>query len=146
MVSRNCVGDTSSVGERELERVRGIALALPGVVERRSHGALCFFIQGKRPLCYYHDHHRGDGRISLWCPAPPGVQEELVTAEPGRFFKPEPSAGGTFADWLGIHLDTSGDDQVDWSEVAAIIADTFRSLAPKNLVARLDDDSGLAGE
>ena len=50
------------MGMRELSRVRKIALALPEVNERRSHGALCLFILEKRPLCYYHDEHRGDGR------------------------------------------------------------------------------------
>src|SRR2546427_4597116 len=85
------------MGRRKYGRVRKIALALPGVNERLSHGAPCFFIQDKRPLCYYHDAHRGDGRIPLWCPAPPGVPEERVGAEPERFFEPAPSASGRFS-------------------------------------------------
>jgi len=100
------------VGMSELERVREIALALPEVSERLSHGATCFFVRDKRPLCYFHDHHNDD-RVSLWCPVPPGVQEALVASEPKRFFKPPTSASGTFSDWLGIFVDTSGDDAVD---------------------------------
>src|SRR5438046_540421 len=46
---------------RELDRIRKIALALPAVNERVSHGEPCFFVRGKRPLCYYHDNHNGDG-------------------------------------------------------------------------------------
>jgi hypothetical protein len=69
------------VGASDLERLREVALALPEVSERLSHGAMCFFVRGKKPLCYFHDHHNDD-RVSLWCPAPPGVQEQLVTAEP----------------------------------------------------------------
>lgn len=122
------------MGGGELDRVRGIALALPEVSERISHGEPCFFVRDKRPLCYYHDNHRGDGRISLWCPVPPGVQEELVSAEPARFFRPTPSARGTFAEWLGVFLDES----VDWDEIAAILHDAFRTVAPKELVAELD--------
>ena len=53
----------------ELDQVRRIVLALPGVTERISHGEPCFFVQGKRPLCYFHDNHRGDGRSR--CGAPP---------------------------------------------------------------------------
>src|SRR5207249_1932702 len=83
------------------DRVRRLALALPDVNERLSHGALCFFVRDKRARCSYHDDHRGDGRISLWCPAPPGVQELLVSAEPERFFKPPMSATGTFSDGWG---------------------------------------------
>src|SRR5947199_6868598 len=109
------------MGERQLERVRKIALALPGVNERLSHGAPCFFVRETRPLCYFHDDHNGDGRISLWCPAPTGVAEELVSAEPGRFFAPTQSAAGTFAGWLGVFLDASGENAVDWHEIAAIL-------------------------
>jgi len=100
------------VATLELDRVRAILLALPEVTERLSHGATCFFVRDKRPLCYFHDHHNND-RVSLWCPAPPGVQEALVASEPKRFFKPPTSASGTFSDWLGIFVDTSGDDAVD---------------------------------
>jgi hypothetical protein len=126
------------VGTRELARVRKIALALPGVKEHMSHGAPCFFVRDKRPLCYYHDNHRSDGRISLRCPAPPGVPEELVAAEPERFFEPTPSGSGTFSNWLGVYLDGSGDQNVDWGEVAAILEDAYRVVAPKALIAELD--------
>ena len=57
------------MGQLELDMVRSIALALPGVDERISHGEPCFFV-GKRPLCYFHDDHRGDGRIALWDAVP----------------------------------------------------------------------------
>ena len=106
---------------RELDRVRKIALALPEVNERLSHGEPCFFVRDKRPLCYFHDHHNDDGRISLWCPAPPGVQEEMVSAEPIRFFAPPTSASGFFSGWLGVYLDTSGTHKVDWKEVSATL-------------------------
>lgn len=126
------------VGTRELARVRDIALVLPDVSERMSHGAPCFFVRDNRPLCYFHDNHRSDGRISLWCPAPPGVPAELVGAEPERFFEPTPSASGTFSSWLGVYLDGSGDHTVDWGEVAAIVEDAYRLAAPKELIAKLD--------
>jgi hypothetical protein len=124
------------MGQSELDGVRKIALALPEVNERLSHGAPCFFIQNKRPLCYYHDDHRGDGRVSLWFPAGPGAQEEMVAAEPERFFKPATSAGGTFENWLGVFLDTS---ELDWREIAAMLEEAFRRAAPKRLVAELDE-------
>ena len=82
----SCVRETRRVRTRVFDRVRGIVLALPGVSERVSHGEPCFFVSRTRALCYYHDNHNGDGRVSLWCPAPPGVQDELVNAEPRRFF------------------------------------------------------------
>jgi hypothetical protein len=92
----------------ELDWVRQIALALPGVSERVTHGAVGFYVEGRQPLCYLHDNHRGDGRVSLWFPTSGPVQEELVTAEPHRFFRPPPSASGTFSTWLGVFLDLPG--------------------------------------
>ncbi len=127
-----------STGDRALERVRRIALALPDVNERLSHGEPCFFVRDRRPIGYFHDDHNGDGRITLWCPTPPGVQDELVTAEPRRFFRLVPSASGTFADWLGMYLDTTGADKVDWNEVAAIVEDAYRNVAPASLVKELE--------
>ena len=129
------------MGQRELTRVRAIALALPGVNERLSHGAPCFYVRDKRPLCYFHDvdFHTAGSRVALWCPAPPGTAEELVAAEPSRFFQPTPSAGGTFRGWLGVYLDDSNGDPVDWAEVAAIVEDAYRMIAPKRLLAELDE-------
>lgn len=123
------------------DRVRSIALALPGVSERVSHGEPCFFVGKTRALCYYHDNHNGDGRVSLWCPATEGVQDELVSAEPARFFRPPTSARGAFSGWLGVYLDTTGDDEADWEEVAAIVEDAYRLVAPRTLVAELDGRS-----
>jgi hypothetical protein len=129
------------VKPRELDRLRRIALALPEVNERTSHGEPCFFVRDKRPLCYLHDDHNGDGRVSLWCPAALGVQEEMVRAAPNRFFAPPTSASGVFSGWLGVYLDTFGSSKVDWGEVTAIVEDAYRHVAPKTLVAELDNRS-----
>ncbi len=126
-----------TVATFEIDRVRAIALVLPEVTERLSHGATCFFVRDQRPVCYFHDHHNDD-RVSLWCPAPPGVQEALVASEPTRFFKPPTSASGTFSDWLGVFLDLSGDAAFDWDEIAEILEDAFRLVAPATAVAELD--------
>ena len=123
---------------RSLDRVRRIALALSGVNERMSHGEPCFFVRDKQPLCYFHDDHNGDGRVSLWCPAPTGVQEEMVNAAPVRFFAPPTSSSGVFREWLGMYLDTTGPHRVDWDEVAALVEDSFRHIAPAALVNELD--------
>ena len=122
-----------------LARVRRIALGLPGVTELVSHGAPCFFIRDKRPICYFHDHHGGDNRVTIWCPAPSGAAEELVVADPQRFFRPQPSSSGVFADWLGVVLSPPPPGGVDWDEVAAIVEEAFRMVAPRRLLAELDD-------
>ena len=128
------VREARGVERSELERVREIALALPGVSERLSHGATCFFV-GARPLCYFHDHHN-DERVALWCPAPTGAQATLTATDPSRYFKPTPSANGTFSDWVGVHLDAIG-VAAEWDAIADIVEDAYRLVAPARLVAEL---------
>ena len=104
-----------------------------------SHGAPCFFAGGKRPICYFHDHHGGDDRVTIWCPAPPGAAEELTEADPERFFRPLPSRSGAFAGWLGVVLEPPPAGGVDWAEVAAIIVEAFRTVAPRRLRTELEN-------
>ena len=65
----------------------------------------------------------------------------MVTAEPIRFFVPPTSASGVFAGWLGVYLDRSGSNQVNWSEIADILEEAYRHVAPKALVSELDKRS-----
>ena len=113
-------------------RLRDICAALPEVTERQSHGAVTFFIRGKRTLCYLTDDHHGDGRLALVCPAPPGVQEDTIESDPARFFRP-PYVG--HRGWLGLRIDVAP----DWDEIAEIVADAYRCVAPVTLVRQLDE-------
>ena len=116
-----------------LERLREICLTLPEVTERPSHGTPTWFVRGKSVFAQlWADGHHSDQFPHLWAAAPPGVQEELVEARPERYFRP-PYVGGR--GWLGMRLD--GD--VDWDEVADVCEDAYRVIAPKRLVALLDD-------
>jgi hypothetical protein len=113
-----------------LDSLRRLCLALPETTERLSHGEPTWFIRGKKTFVTYADHHHDD-KLGFWCPAPPGVQEELVAAEPERFFRP-PYVG--HRGWLGVRLDVD----VDWDEVEQIVIDAYRMVAPKVLIAQLD--------
>ena len=117
-----------------LARVRRICMALPEVTERLSHGEPTWFVRGKNVFVSLspHGHHQNDFP-HLTCAAPPGVQQELVHAEPERFFRP-PYVGGR--GWLGVRLDVD----VDWDEIAGICADAYRCIAPKRLVDQLEAD------
>ncbi len=112
------------------DRVRELCFALPEVSERPSHGAPTFFVRGKRTFVMYMDDHHGDGRLALWCAAPPGMQSMLVGADPERFFVP-PYVG--HRGWLGVRLDRG----VDWDEIAGIVEDAYLTVAPKRLVDAL---------
>lgn len=106
-----------------LPRLRALCLALPEVTEKVSHGEPTWFV--RRTFVMYADHHHDD-RLAFWCAAPPGTQEELVAADPERFFRP-PYVGGR--GWLGVRLDRDP----DWDEIAEIVRDAHREVAPKRL-------------
>ena len=113
-----------------LDRIRALCLSLPDVTERPSHGAPTFFVARTRSFVTFQDDHHGDGRLAIVCAAPEGVQAELVAQEPDRFFVP---AYVGHRGWVGVRLDRD----VDWDEVASIVEDAWRVVAPKKLVAQL---------
>ena len=45
---------------------------------------------------------------------------------------------GLLNHWLGVFLDPSDDALVDWDEIAEILEDAFRLVAPASAVAQLD--------
>ena len=112
-----------------LERVRELCLALPETSERLSHGQPTFFVGGKKTFVMYLDNHHDDGRLALWCAAPPGMQEALTQGEPEHYFRP-PYVG--HRGWLGVQL--SGPTHPEWNEIAGAIEDAYAQIAPKSLV------------
>jgi hypothetical protein len=68
------------------------------------------------------------------------VQEALVSSDPQRFFRP-PYVGGR--GWLGVYLDVPG---VDWAEVAEIVTDAYRMVAPRRLAARVEEPADGSGQ
>ncbi len=116
--------------DQQLDRLRALCLALPEVTERLSHGEPTWFIRGKKTFVTLADHHHDD-RFGFWCAAEPGAQEALVASDPDRYFRP-PYVG--HRGWLGVYLDVP----VDWGEIAEIVTDAYRAVAPKRLLALLD--------
>jgi len=105
-----------------LERLRAIRATLPETTERPSHGAPSFFVRDRRCFLNLWDDHHGDGRFAIWCAAPPGAQELLVAADPGKFFRP-PYVG--HRGWLGVLLH----EEVDWDEIAGLVEDAYATAA-----------------
>lgn len=118
-----------------LDRIRTIALALPGTVEKVSHGAPVFFIEGKNGrsfVWFWHDHH-GDGHTAVLVKTS-GIEEQeiLIEADPDLYFKP-PYLGSS--GWIGLELDLA---ESDWQHVADWIGKSWRAVAPRKLLERLD--------
>lgn len=110
-----------------LVRIREICLSLPEVVEKPfgGHTAPSFRVRDKLFVMTSEDG------LSMTFKAGPGVQEALVAEGPERFFVPKyvGSKG-----WVGARLDVDH----DWDEMAELIEDSYRLIAPKRLVNLLD--------
>jgi predicted DNA-binding protein (MmcQ/YjbR family) len=117
----------NELDDEALGRLRQICLAFPEASEQGGVGDPTFKVRGK----IFAMRHRMDGRMSLWCKAPPGAQDVLVRAEPGRHFVP-PYVG--HHGWVGLWLDA----ETDWELAADLIEESYRMTAPKRLAAQLD--------
>jgi hypothetical protein len=62
------------------------------------------------------------------------VQEELIAEDPARFFRP-PYVG--HRGWIGVRLEGDGLPEPDWDELAEIVRDAYRLVAPKTLAAQV---------
>jgi hypothetical protein len=100
--------------EAALDRLRALCEELPATEERLSHGTPAFFARG-RMFVQLWDRHHDDGRLALWCAAPPLAQETLIESEPEAFFRP-PYVG--VRGWVGVRLDRG----LEWERVARIVA------------------------
>jgi predicted DNA-binding protein (MmcQ/YjbR family) len=105
-----------------IERVRAVCLACPEAEERPfgGHSAPAFRVRDKLFVMTSEDG------VSMTLKAAPGVQAVLVADDPLRFFLPRYVAS---KGWVGIRLDV----EQDWDEIAGLIEDSYRLIAPKRL-------------
>jgi hypothetical protein len=115
-----------------LERVRKLCLSWPETSERPTHGAPAFFVRDRRCFAKFVDNVHGDGRLALWCAAPPGAQAMLVESNAEVYFVP-PYVGPS--GWVGVWLDR----QPDWAQIDDLLQDSYRLIAPKKLLALLKE-------
>lgn len=113
-----------------LDKLRAICMAFPEATEAGGVGDPTFKVREK----IFAMQHGMDGRPSMWCKAPGGLQAVLVASNPERFFVP-PYVGRH--GWIGLWLDV----ELEWDEVADLVDDSYRMTAPKRLVALLDQKS-----
>jgi predicted DNA-binding protein (MmcQ/YjbR family) len=110
-----------------IERIRGICLGLPEAAEQAfgGHTAPSFRVRGKFFVMTSED------LTAITFKAGPGVQEALVSGDPERFFVP---AYVGHKGWVGARLSGAP----DWQELAELIEESYRMIAPNRLVTQLD--------
>jgi predicted DNA-binding protein (MmcQ/YjbR family) len=118
-----------------LADVRRLALAYPGATEKVSHGRPGFFA-GKM-FAMYGGSTKPDARTMTAVPHCVMVKVDdldgVALRQDERFFYPAylgPSG------WLGLDFSVA---DVDWAEVGELIDASYRLVAPRKLIALLDE-------
>lgn len=121
----------SKPGPDPIGRIRTICLDYPEATEKSfgGHTAPAFRVGQKLFLVV------GESREHVTCKAPPGVQELMVGSDPRRYFVP-PYVGAK--GWIGVRLD----GRLPWDDMIELIDESYRLVAPRRLVARLDERAG----
>lgn len=109
-----------------LSELTRICLEMPETA-REDKGQHATFLVRKKIFAYYLSNHHGDGKVSVCCKMALGENEEIVEADPLRFYLPAyiGSRG-----WVALRLDLG---TVDWQEVADLVAGSYGLVAPKRL-------------
>lgn len=121
--------ERANIAAVALERMRDICTGLPSLEERPGHHT-GFLVKGKA-FAWLTVNHHGDEMVAVQVKAAPGVQDMLVSVDPSRFFVP-PFMGKN--GWVSVRVDVP---YVDWDEIAALMLDSYRLIAPKKLAAQI---------
>ncbi|MDQ8735317.1 MmcQ/YjbR family DNA-binding protein [Paenibacillus sp. LHD-38] len=78
--------------------------------------------------------HHNDGRIALWCAAPPGMQSILVESDSNIYFQP---AYVGHLGWIGVRLDRDA----EWHDMVGVIQEAYLTRAPKKWITLLKNNN-----
>lgn len=111
-----------------LGQIRALALQLPEVEEKTSHGSPGFFVKGGKFFAYFSYDHHHDGVTGLLLKAS-GLEEQamLIEQDPDLYYRPAylgPSG------WIGIRLDLGGND---WAHIGEWLRKSWMLIAPARL-------------
>ena len=119
---------------KQLVRLRRICLAIPGAIEKLSHGEPTFFTP-KRVFAMFANNHHGDGHVAVWLPAAPGVQSSLIAEAPETYFRP-PYVGVN--GWVGVEL-----SKVDDEQLGALVREAFGLIDRKSSSPRAEKSASV---
>jgi len=116
------------IEDPRLVQLTEICLRLPEAV-RQDSGSHASFLVRKKTFVYFLDNHHGDGIVAVCCKVALGENADLAAADPERFYLPAYIGP---RGWVGLRLDGG---EIDWNEVAGLVAGSYRLAAPKRLAA-----------
>ncbi|MCH9815142.1 MAG: MmcQ/YjbR family DNA-binding protein [Actinomycetia bacterium] len=109
-----------------LEKLRKVALAFPEAVEVEAWGRPTFRA-GKKIFVTYHAGPDHPSAIII----KPDPEDEAALRADSRFFVPK-----YWTTWLAVDLDAS---DIEWDEVAELLESSYRQVALKRMLTRLDE-------
>lgn len=110
----------------DLEKLRAIALALPGAQEHLSNGQPAFRVEGGDVFAYLRTNSQAEGGSSVVVKtAGPDEATSLIDADPALYFTPLEFAG---AGWIAIRTDAPA---VDWDRIGDRVAQSWEMVAPR---------------
>jgi predicted DNA-binding protein (MmcQ/YjbR family) len=112
--------------DHRLSRLSGICLDFPEAT-RTDSGRHASFLVCKKSFAWFLDDHHRDGIVSVCCKMGLSENEEIAGNDPKRFYLPAYIA---HRGWVGFRLDVG---EVDWNEVAQLVAGSYSLVAPKTL-------------
>jgi predicted DNA-binding protein (MmcQ/YjbR family) len=114
--------------KRPMDRIRRICLALPEAYEEETWGEATFRVRKK--IFAMAADHESRGKVSM--KAQRDDQHALLAKGEPFFF---PSYVGPKG-WIGVDLRSPS---VDWAEVAELIRESYRLVAPKKLAQEAEE-------
>lgn len=123
-----------------LAELRALALAFPEAIEKEAFGRPTFRAGEKgKVFSYFGQGQSGHPRpFSVLVLLEEAEREALLTEE--RCYLPSYLAP---AGWLGIDLTIT---TPDWQEIAELLDSSYRRVASKSLITRLDTEGGPADQ
>jgi predicted DNA-binding protein (MmcQ/YjbR family) len=113
-----------------LQHLTGSCATWPEVEISSETGQHSAFRVRGRTFAYFLVDHHGDGRVAINVKAPAGVQPGLVASDPARYYVPAYlGARG----WVGYDFTAA----IDWPAVDALLAQSYRLVAPARLARTL---------
>lgn len=113
----------------DLERLRSLALALPGAIEGTSHGSSGFLVEGGEFFAHIRHDHDDDGETAVMVKATgTDEQDALIERDPALYFKPARLAS---SGWIAIRTDAPN---TDWDHIGDRVAQSWEMVAPRALL------------
>ena len=128
-----------------LTRLRELALAFPDAEERIAHGRPHFRV--RKVFAVYGSSTKGAADVRTSYPhglvVLPDESDRAALNEDPRTFVPAYLAP---SGWMGLDLAAggAGAEEVDWQEVAELLDCSYRVVATRPQIARLDKEGGPA--